>query len=451
MKQDKIQRVIALRREDIDKTGEKRTALVPELVRKIVSAGYGVHIQPAIHGSTGETKRAFPDEAYEKAGAIICEDLSDAQLILGLKEVNVSALLDNKTYFFFSHTHKGQKKNRDLLREMVAKKLNLIDYELIADEQGRRLLTAFTYTAGHAGMIDSLWALGRTWKKRRIHNVFEGLRQAIETEDLALSKAELYAISEKIRHTGTPAECPPLVIAFLGNGRTSQGAQEVLDCLPIAEASTGDLPHIFSNGSRNVVYKVVWDIPDMYKALPGFSTENLTREAITQYYLSKPEHFTSNLEQIFPYATVLMNCILWSEKYPRLLTYEKTKDLYSAYQTLQVVGDISCDPEGAIEFSRETWIDRPVFTYLPDKHLFKPGFDEEGISVMAITNLPCEFSSDASSAFSKDLEPYIFNILEANFEAEEVSDSGLPDVIQNATILWKGKFTPRYAYMQEYL
>ena len=146
-----------------------------------------------------------------------------------------------------------------------------------------------------------------------------------------------------------------------------------------------------------------------------------------------------------------MNCILWSPKYPRMLSRDQAADWYRDHQNLRVVGDITCDPEGSIQFSKETWIDDPVFVYDPIQRTEQSGFEGNGIAVMAVTNLPCEFPADASSQFAKELYPFLPAILLANYEHEEMEQAGLPIEIQEATILWKGEFTSRYKYMNEFI
>jgi hypothetical protein len=116
-----------------------------------------------------------------------------------------------------------------------------------------------------------------------------------------------------------------------------------------------------------------------------------------------------------------------------------------------VIGDITCDPEGAIQFSRETWIDNPVFTYYPADDHTLDGILPDGISVMAVTNLPCEFSADASVHFGREIQPLLMSIAAADYDAPSPADAGLPMPAIQATILWQGAFTPPYTYMQAFV
>jgi len=169
-----------------------------------------------------------------------------------------------------------------------------------------------------------------------------------------------------------------------------------------------------------------------------------------QVYFDHPDFFETNLDKVLPYITVLMNCIIWSSKYPRTTTKSLMKNIYKENKTLQVIGDITCDPNGSIEFSKETWIDNPVYIYNPESERITDGFEEGGIAVMAVTNLPCEFSTDASVQFSGELAPFYKNIVSADYK-KSFDDSELPPEIKRAVIMWKGEFTEEFKYMKEFI
>lgn len=451
-----MKNTIAIRREDLSKRGEKRVAVTPRLAKEITSAGHQLIVQPGIHPTEGTVKRAFPDQAYADAGATISEDLSPAKVIFGLKEVELDKILANKTYLSFSHTHKGQVKNRKLLKAFMDKECTLIDYELVTHDSGDRIITAFTYFAGYAGMIDTLWTVGKRFAMRGIEHPISKVPQSIEKEDLRLIKGMLKEIGDEIRENGTPAELPPFINVILGDGKTSTGAQEIYDILPIESIPWYDLAEIHANGSRDRVYKCVMRITDMFRLKKDAAISEVTytkwsTKEREQHYFDHPEDFESNLEHVLPYTTILMNCILWSPKYPRTMGRAFTKKVWGASPTLEAIGDITCDPEGSIEFSKETWIDNPVYIYNPATNTSTDGFEGEGIAVMAVTNLPCEFSSDASEQFSTDMKDIFHGILEADHDAASVEESGLPDAVKRAAILWKGNLTTPYEYMAEYV
>ncbi|MEL6132473.1 MAG: hypothetical protein AAFR59_03815 [Bacteroidota bacterium] len=448
-----MKNIIGIRREDLDKRGEQRVAIIPEDVQNFSDKGFRFLVQPSIHPQSLDRKRAFQDETYIEGGATVEESLENADVIFGLKEVKPAHLIPEKTYLFFSHTHKGQVKNRPLLQAMVDKKITLMDYELMVDSEKRRLLTAFTYIAGNAGIIDSLWTLGKRLTQRGIENPFSEIPQAIHTQNLQEVKDILFRVNQKIKSEGTPVEIPPVIIAICGNGKTSAGVQELLEFLPTEDITIDQLSDIYENGSRQKIYQLVMDIPQMYRPQEAFQQEfqGAGDAQLMNAYFEAPTKFESNLDHVFPYVTCLLNCILWAPQFPRLITRAQAKTWYAKHQTLQVIGDVTCDPDGAIQFSAETWIDDPVFIYHPATDQSTNGFEGEGIAVMAVTNLPCEFSADASARFSSELKPYLPAIFLADYQADTIEEASLPPEIKGATILWKGNFTSPYAYMQEYL
>ena len=109
---------LAVRREDLSKKGEQRVALTPHEVAELTGMGASVLVQPAHHPDTGERKRAFDDEAYLETGAFVSEEIDQAKVVFGLKEIESQFLRPGKVYLFFSHTHKGQVKNRGMLRRL---------------------------------------------------------------------------------------------------------------------------------------------------------------------------------------------------------------------------------------------------------------------------------------------------------------------------------------------
>lgn len=446
---------IAILREAINKKGEKRTAITPDYAKRIVQKGFRLIVQPAQNPDTGEIKRAFKDEEYMEAGAEINEDLSPADVIFGLKEIPVKRILPEKTYFLFSHTYKGQLKNRDMLKAFVNLRATVIDYELIRNENNHRLITAFTYNAGYAGMVDTLWALGQRLNAKGIKNPFENIPQAIEGEDLQSIKDLVIETGNKILNDGTPNEIPPVIVCFLGKGKTSSGAQQIFDLLPVQEIKPSQLEEVFYNGSRKRIYKLILTINEMYrlKAGEGIDMESylkLNRKQKRQHYLMNPEFYETDLDKVLPYVSILMNCILWEPKYPRALPKLLMKEIFKQSRNLIAIGDITCDPNGSIEFSMETWIDDPVYVYNPLSETVRMGFEGEGVTVMSVTNLPCEFSADASRQFSRDLSVLLDSIISADYRGS-IEDSGLPAEVKRALIIWKGDFTDDFFYMKNYI
>jgi len=450
-----MKNVIGIMREGLTKKGEKRVAVTPGYAKQIINWGQKLIVQSAVHPQTGETKRAFDDELYKKVGAVISEDLDEAKVVFGLKEIDINRILKSKAYLIFSHSHKGQIKNRKMLKALVENNSTVIDYELISNDNNIRLITAFTYNAGYAGMVDTLWTLGKRLTLNDLNNPFEYLRQAIEEEHLDNAKKSFTRAAKEIETNGTLESLPPVVVCFLGKGKTAQGTRELFNILPHEDISIDQLKEVYETGSRKKLYALHIDIEEIYrlKENSNFSKPEFDRLNVRdkqQVYFDNPDYFESNLDKVLPYITVLMNCIIWSPKFPRTVTKELMKKMHTDSMALKVIGDITCDPNGSIEFSKETWINNPVYVYNPLTKEINDGFEGDGIAVMAVTNLPCEFSFDASEQFSNDLFPFLEGIVKADYSAT-LADSQLPAEIKRAVIMWQGKFTEDFNYMNKFL
>lgn len=450
-----MKNTIGIRREDLSKEGEKRVAVTPTLAKSITEAGHRLIVQSGTHPEAGTIKRQFPDDAYAAAGAELSEDLTDCDVIFGLKEIEIAHILAEKAYLFFSHTHKGQVKNRKMLQTLVDRKVTAFDYELIVEKGKGRVITAFTYFAGYAGQIDTLWAYGKRMAKLGHDHPFGRIPQSIELEDLGAIKEIIRQVGEEIKISGTPADLPPMINCILGTGKTSFGSQVIYDILPVETITPDQLKDTYENGDRKKVYKLVLEIDQMFRLHETAPVDCEAYVASSQQekmnlYFEHPEYFESNIDSMLPYISILMNCILWGPKYPRLLPYDLMESTWEKAHMPVAIGDITCDPEGSIQFSKETWINNPVYLYDPAARTQTDGFDGPGVAVMAVTNLPCEFSADASTDFSANIEHLMDNLLNAHFKGS-FADSGLRAELADAVILWQGKFTESYAYMQGYL
>jgi alpha-aminoadipic semialdehyde synthase len=170
-----------------------------------------------------------------------------------------------------------------------------------------------------------------------------------------------------------------------------------------------------------------------------------------QEYYTQPDLYRSVFHNYLPFLSVLMNCIYWNKQYPRLITKDFLKKNYSKDFKLQIVGDISVDINGAIEFTEKvTSPDNPVFTYNPLNFGIIDGYDGDGIVVMAVDNLPCEVPRDSSKAFNDSLTPFIPSIVKTDFSVD-FKNLNLPPEIKKAVILYHGKLTPDYQYLINHL
>lgn len=431
---------IGIRREDKNEW-EARTPLIPSDVKKLVSNGIGVYLQPS-------PIRIFSDQEYLDVGATISEDLSSCSVILAVKEIPIKFIEKGKTYVFFSHTIKGQDYNMPLLQKMMDEKTQLIDYERIVDEKGQRLIF-FGRHAGLAGMIDSLWALGKRIDSEGIQNPFSKIKKTVEYRGLDSAKRQIGKIADEITKNGIPKEMRPLVCGFSGYGNVSQGAQEIFDILPHKESLPQELlsdQNLF-DGSKHILYKVVFKESDLVEP------KNSEDKFELQDYYDKPDKYKSKFEQYLPQLTILMNCIYWDTPYPRLITLDYLKKVWteSDNQKLKVIGDISCDIDGAIQCTvKSTDPGNPVYVYNPLDSSVNDGVEGEGPVIMAVDNLPCELAEEASKSFSKVLVDFIPELIKADY-SDSFENLKLPKALRRGMILYQGKLTSDYKYLMEYL
>ena len=435
---------IGIRRED-KSPWERRVPLTPSHVgRLIADHGIKIYIQPS-------TQRAFPDRAFAEAGAVVQEDLSLCDIIVGIKEIPKAQFQQGKTYLFFSHTIKGQSYNMPMLKYMMDRKCQLIDYERIVDDQGRRLVL-FGRHAGLSGMIESLFALGRRLKAEGLENArnpFIALKQPYQYADLEAAREDLQRIGRRIARDGLPADITPLVVGFLGYGNVSRGAQEILDCLPVQELKPEDLAALRHGATSNkVIYKVVFKEEDTVEPADPSAVFSL------EHYYKHPEQYRAAFSRYLPHLTVLINGVYWDERYPVLVTVDAVKKLYAGDTppALRVIGDITCDMEGSIAMTRKSTLpDSPCYVYDTIADSMVDGFDNlRGPIIMAVEILPTEFPIESSLHFGDSLLPFMPALaacnVGGNFEACD-----LPDPIKTAVILYQGDLTEPYRYLDKFL
>lgn len=430
--------ITGIRREDKNRW-ERRVPLVPQDIRELAQEhGIRFVVQPS-------PIRAFTDQEYQAAGAVVDEDLSPCQLVFAVKEIPVHLLLRKKTYVFFAHVVKGQPHNMPMLAKLMELGCTLIDYEKMVDDKGRRLIFFGNY-AGKAGMVDTLWALGKRLKWEGWRTPFEQIMPAHHYGTTDRAKEALREVGEAIRE-GLPEPLSPLTVGFTGYGNVSTGAQEMLACLPVEEITPDELPQAARRHVRDRLLKVVFREEHMVEPLDASATFDLAT------YYAHPERYRSVFHRYWPHLVVLVNGIYWDARYPRLITKEQLhREITGPVRPrLRVVGDISCDIEGSIEFTvKATNPDEPIYVYDPIHHTAIPGVAGCGPVVMAVDNLPCEFPREASEAFSRALRPFVPAFAGANYEGS-LEGSGLPPEIQRATILWHGQLTPPFAYLERHV
>jgi len=437
-----VKHKIGIRREDKNKW-ERRVPLIPDQVETLIrekQLSFAVQPSPI---------RVFSDEEYEKAGAEVRENLDDCGIVFAVKEIPSELFREGGTYAFFSHTVKGQPYNMDMLRRLIELKCNIIDYERVTDERNQRLIFFGRY-AGIAGMIDTLWAFGKRMAWEELEpNPFLHVKQAYQYNSLDDAIIELDKVAIEIKNDGLCVDLCPLIIGITGYGNVSLGAQEIIDILPFETLDPAELDPFISKGgfNRHKLYKVVFK--EEHMVMPADKNKVFDLE---EYY-EHPDRYVAAFDRYFPQLTVLMNCIYWDDKYPRLITRSSMIEKYSigCPPPLKVVGDISCDIEGAVEFTgKATYPDNPVFVYEPARDRITDGVKGDGPVVMAVDNLPCELSREASIDFGKALFPFIEKMAGADFTVP-FSDLRIPVEIKKAMIVYQGKLTPDYRHMDKFI
>jgi len=435
-------KTIGIRREDKHEW-ERRVPLTPDAVAQLVKQGMKVVVQPS-------PIRVFDDATYTKAGAAVSEDLSACDVVFAVKEVPAALVREGGTYVFFSHTIKGQSYNMPLLRRMLDLGCTLVDYERIVDEAGRRLVF-FGVHAGLAGMIDTLHVAGRRLAALGYPNPLSSIRLAREYTDLEAAKAAVAEAGQRLRSQPLPEAFRPFIVGFTGYGNVSRGAQEIFDLLPHDTTTPEELPSLGQSqgAAGDRLYKVVFEERHLAERRDGSPFDK-------QDYFDHPEHYRGLFPRHAAHLAVVVNCIYWTEAYPRLLDRSTLKAMFGGPERprLMAIGDISCDIGGAIESTvKATTPGEPVYVYDTQTGQIRDGVEGDkrmGLAMMTTDCLPCELPREASSSFTEALLPYVPELVAADLSGDFAS-AALPAPIRRATIAWRGELTGDYRYLGEHL
>ena len=354
--------------------------------------------------------RIFKDEEYRQAGFEVSEDISDCDVMLGVKEVPLPYLIPNKKYFFFSHTIKKQPYNRDLLREILSNNIELYDHEVIVSETGGRLI-GFGRYAGLVGAYNGFRGIGLK------NDIFE-LPKAESLSDLNAMLAEL----DKI-------ELPPLKILLTGSGKVAYGAREILNHLKIKQVGIED----YLNSEFDEPVYCLIDVLDYNKRIDGKLGSNAD-------FYQHPENYESDFRKFTAVTDFFIAGHFYGEGAPVFFTAEDAK---SPDFKIRYIADISCDIAGPIASTiRPSTIAEPFYGYDPHEER-EVDFREDGaIMVMAVDNLPCELPKDASEGFG---EMFLQNVLPAFFNGDK------DGVLERARMTRNGKLTEKFAYLEDYV
>jgi alpha-aminoadipic semialdehyde synthase len=420
---------------------ERRVPLVPGDVEGLVGAGVPVSVERS-------PVRAFAPEGYAEAGARVVDVLDDVDVIFGVKEIPVEHLREGKAHVYFSHTIKAQPYNMGMLARVMELGATLFDYELLVDEAGKRTVF-FGAFAGYAGAIESLRALGLKMAAQGDEdNPLLGLKQPLEYDGLDEALEAVRQVGAAIEERGWAPQEGPMTVAVLGGGNVGVGVTAVLEALGARFVARGALEQLGRGGARGQVYASTFDIPELV------SRRGRGKVDVAEY-IAHPERY----EEVFsgkhlPRATLVLHGIYWDERYPRFIPRVAIDRLLAKVERprLRVIGDITCDIGGSVEITTQaTTPEEPNFTYVPGEGGAVPGVVAEGVTVMAVDNLPCELPKDASKAFSGSLAPLVPALAGADLEAATVAGSGAGPEWERACVVWRGELTERFAWLAEHL
>ena len=344
---------------------DKRVALSPE------QCEYILNNYPDVEVFVQKSEiRKFKDEQYAKLGIAVVDSVEDCDVLIGVKEVPINELIANKKYIFFSHTFKEQPYNRDLLKAILAKKIQLIDWEVITNAKGQRLI-AFGRYAGIVGCYNGFLAYGLK------HGLYS-LKRANECED----RAEMEAQLENIK---LPSN---FKLVITGSGRVGGGALEIIHKMNMKEVS----PAEFLTKSFNEPVFTQLNVGDYNKRKDGNSFNK-------KEFFNDPLNYESDFLKYAKVANMYVACHYWDSRAPFIFTREdaKNKDW-----NISLVADVSCDIDCAVASTlRPSTIADPLYGYNPNTEQEDDFYSNETIGVMAVDNLPCELPKDASVDFGK--------------------------------------------------
>lgn len=354
--------------------------------------------------------RIFSDLEYQNAGVEVVADVSDCDVLLGVKEVPVENLSPNKSYFFFSHTIKKQPHNSALLQGLLAKNVDFYDHETLVDANNHRLI-GFGYYAGMVGAYNSIRAFG------------------IKFELFKLPKAETLSGKEDLIRHLKRIVLPPIKFVVTGTGKVGSGVKEIFDAVKIKSVTVEN--YLTKNYTQPVYTQI--DVLEYNKRKDGTVLE-------IRDFFQNPQEYESNFERFTKVSEVVIAGHFHANEAPQILTREM---LQSKDSKIKVVADISCDLNGPIASTlRCSTIEEPFYGYLPIENKEVDVFHPAAIVVMAVDNLPCELPKDSSEGFG---EMFLEKVIPAFFNEDK------DGILARAKITENGKLTPRFSYLQDYV
>ena len=354
--------------------------------------------------------RIFTDEQYSNLGIDVSNDMTDCDILFGVKEVPIENLIPNKKYFFFSHTIKKQPYNRKLLQAILEKNIEFYDHETIVDANFNRLI-GFGKYAGIVGAYNAFRAFG------------------IKFGLFTIPKAETLSGKDELVTKLKRQVLPSIKIVLTGCGKVGNGAKEILDAIKIKEVS---VENFLSKKYTEPVYVQI-DVLDYNKRKDG-------RVIGKNDFYENPTEYTSDFERFTKVSDIFIAGHFYANDAPYILTREM---LRANDCNIKVVADISCDVNGPIACTiKASTIADPIFGYLPSENKEVDVFHPAAIVVMSVDNLPCELPKDASEGFG---EMFMKHVIPAFFNSDK------DGILLRAKMTENGKLTERFLYLQEYV
>jgi len=376
-------------------------------------------------------------------GAIFQEDLSEADVIVGVKEVPIDQLIANKKYMFFSHTIKAQEYNMPLLDKLLELNITLFDYECIR-EHGQRLV-AFGRYAGIAGAVDFLRGIGEFLLEKRFQTFFINIASTYMYLNLDDIKDAVIKVGKNIASKGLPMQFAPYVFAVTSRGRVAQGALEILELLPHEYVEPDQLDSIPKDNHK--IFITVLTAKDLVQLKEGDEGAEFDK---ADYY-ENPSKYESKFCQYYNKISFLVNCMYWEPKFPRVII----EDELCAQKDMKFLGftDISADFQGSIEVTREfSNIEAPFNLYSTMTRILKPkmsDYTDGDILYHCINHLPAEMPLEASNHFGEKLGPFLIDLVKFDHTKpfEEIND--ISEVLKDSIICHRGSLAPYFKYIAE--
>ncbi len=383
---------------------DKRVVLSPNACKNLLDTFPNLNIKVE-----SSENRTFTDNEYQKLNIEVGNDVSEGDVMLGVKEVPINTLVPNKKYFFFSHTIKKQPYNRNLLNAILDKNIELFDHETIINEKGVRLV-AFGRYAGIVGAYNGLLAFG------------------LKTNTFKLPKAETLEDQKELITELQKITLQKIKIVLTGKGRVSNGVKEMLDGMGVKEVNVSDY---LNNTFEEAVYTQL-TVLDYNIRKDGKTIDKID-------FFNNPTAYKSNFIRFAEISDIYIAGHFYKNGSPYIFTREDAK---LEKFNIKVVADISCDIDGPVASTiRPSTIAEPIYGYDPLTEKEANYLNDGVIAVMAVDNLPNELPKDASVGFGENFVKYVI---------PSFFNNDKDGVLERARMTKNGKLTERFSYLQDY-